>query len=822
MKKIVVVLLSIIFLACNTSIKTSNSLIDYIPQDAQIIIKINDLEQTRNILRDNNFIKNNNSIALFNYFKELPILKEINKPNGLLCFSPVGKNNFGYTYVSKFDPQLIKADSLSQKKIETINYSEKTIHKVSFKENTFFATRNDSILITSSSQLLIENIIREQKNNIPASKDLKKAYEVSGLENAFSILFNGKKLGSIHDSFFPEVQLTGLSNFSGWASVDTTIDQNAIYIDGIAIEKDSLTSTIGIFDNTLAQENRIARITPITAQGFISYTYDDFNVLKRNLAPAQERELRDIPNELDDILSGVSEIGTIFLEQENVFILTALDPETTEESLQGSPAGTYRDIPIYSYDNPITFSGVLNPLIKGFDAKFYISYGEFIIFGSTKKSLETIISNILNKTLLYEQEYYKKTTEKLSDEASILLVGSTQSLKKYISKNTEEEYQKQWSDLNHKGYQTAVLQIVKENDFAHIHGAFQKNIAKGAATSVTQTASTTLENKILNQPILVKNHRSKGMDVAVQDIENNLYLISDKGTIFWKKQLDGAILGDIQQIDIYKNGRYQLLFNTANTLYLLDRDGNTVNPYPKKFDEPLTQPVALFDYDKNKRYRILTTQGNKVKMYNAEGGIVTGFGFSETETDLLLSPKHIRIGTKDHILLSEENGKLNILDRLGRTRVNVKSKVDFSKNEWYSYEDKFTSTTKDGNLVQILSDGNVTTKNLGLNENNHIVSTNKTLVTLSENKLTIKGKTLELDFGVYTEPKLFYINNKIYISVTDVQSKKVYLYDSNAELFPNFPVYGNSVMSLGNMDKDPNLEFAVQGEENGILIYQIN
>ncbi|MBQ4822919.1 ribonuclease HII [Aquimarina sp. MMG016] len=822
MKKIVVVLLSTIFLACNTSTKKSSSLLDYIPKNAQIVIKINDLEQTKNKLRDNNFVKNNNQIELFSYFKDLTILEETNKTNSLLCFSPIGKNDFEYTYISKYDPNLIKKDSLGQKKIETINYSEKVIHKITSNNSTIFATRQDSILIASSSQLLIENAIRQQENALPISKDLEKAYEVSGIDNAFSVLINGKKLKNIHDSFFPEIELKSVSNFSGWASVDATIEQNAIFLDGIAMEKDSLSSRIGIFDNTIPQENRIARITPITAKGFASYTYDDFEILKRNLALAQERDISDIPNDLDEVLSGTSEIGMIFLEDENVFTLTTIDPQTIEESLGGQKSSTYRDIPIYSYDYPITFSGVLNPLIKNFDTKYYIAYGEFIIFGSSKKTLQTIIANILNKTVLHEQSYYKKTTEKLSDEASILLVGDIKNIKDYISENAKEEYKKQWDELNHKGYQTAILQFIKENDFAHIHGAFQKSVEKGAATSVTQTASTTLENKILNNPILVKNHRTKGMDVAIQDIENNLYLISDKGTIFWKKQIDGAILGDIKQIDIYKNGRYQLLFSTANTLYLLDRDGKNVSPYPKKFEKTITQPLSLFDYDKNKRYRILITQANEVKMFSAEGEIVTGFGFSGTETNLIDTPKHIRIGTKDYILLSEENGKLNILDRLGRTRVNVKDKVSFSKNQWYQYQDKFTSITKEGDLIQIKEDGTSAIQNLNLGENSGIVATNKTLVTLSENKLTIKGRTLELDFGVYTEPKLFYIKNKIYISITDIQSKKVYLYDSNAELFPNFPVYGNSAMSLGNMDKDPNLEFVVKGEDNGILIYQIN
>jgi len=209
-------------------------------------------------------------------------------------------------------------------------------------------------------------------------------------------------------------------------------------------------------------------------------------------------------------------------------------------------------------------------------------------------------------------------------------------------------------------------------------------------------------------------------------------------------------------------------------------------------------------------------------MLDAKGEIVSGFGFTGTETSLILPPNHIRIGSKDYILIPEKSGKLNILDRLGRSRVTVKENVDFSENHWYQYQNKFTSITKDGKLIQIQSDGSATIQDKELDKSSTLSATNKTLVTLSENKLSIKGKTLELDFGVYTKPQIFYINNKIYVAVTDIQSKKVYLYDSNAELFPNFPVYGNSLMSLGNMDKDPALEFTVQGAEDSILMYQIN
>ncbi len=822
MKKILAVFLVFIAISCDDVKEKSNSLINHIPRDSQIIVKINDLEGATSKLRDNSIIKSNDHLKLFQYFKNLSILDETNRQEGLLCFSPLGKNDYEYTYISKFDPSIINPDSLNTKNIEKINYSEKTIYKISSQGNTFFATQQDSILIASSSQLLIENAIRMNANPLPIDSDLQKAYDVSSISNSLSLLINGKKLQQIHNSLLPESELKSFENFGGWSSLDATIEQNAIYLDGISIEKDSLSSTIGIFDNTIPQENRISRVTPLTAKGFISYTYDDFETLKKNLAFAQERELEDIPSHLDEILSGVSEIGMIFLDDEKALVLNSLDPQTAIKSLGENKVETYRNTPIYKYDDGSSFMQVLTPLVKDFEASYYFAHDEFLVFGSSRNSLKDIIANILNQTLLYQQEYYKNTIKDLSDESSILIAGNIKNLKEYISENVEQSHTEDWSNLKEKGYEVAILQIIKENDFAHTHGILQKNLSKGTATSVTQVASTTLENKILNKPILVKNHRTKGMDVAIQDIDNNLYLISDKGAIFWKKQIDGEILGDIQQIDIYKNGRYQLLFTTANTLYLVDRDGKDVTPYPKKFESAITQPLALFDYDKSKRYRLVITQGNTVKMLNAEGEIVTGFGFKGTETNLIAPPKHIRIGTKDYILLSEKSGKLNVLDRLGRTRVDVKNKVDFSSNEWYQYQNKFTSTTKEGKLIQVLEDGNAVTQNLKLDENNRMVATNKTLVTFSENKLSIKGKTIELDFGVYTEPKLYYINNKIYITITDIQAKKVYLYDSNGELFPNFPVYGNSVMSLGNMDKDPNLEFVVQGEENGILIYQIN
>jgi hypothetical protein len=86
----------------------------------------------------------------------------------------------------------------------------------------------------------------------------------------------------------------------------------------------------------------------------------------------------------------------------------------------------------------------------------------------------------------------------------------------------------------------------------------------------------------------------------------------------------------------------------------------------------------------------------------------------------------------------------------------------------------------------------------------------------------IKGIPVILPFGNYTSPKIHYINNIIYITITDLDSQKVYAFYSNGKPVGGFPVYGSSAVSLSNADNDKALEMVVQSEAEGMLIYQIN
>ena len=261
---------------------------------------------------------------------------------------------------------------------------------------------------------------------------------------------------------------------------------------------------------------------------------------------------------------------------------------------------------------------------------------------------------------------------------------------------------------------------------------------------------------------------------------------------------------------------------TNNKFSILDRNGNEVSPFKKTFEGGNLNPLAVFDYEGKKDYRFIVTQGVKVFMYNNKAQIVNGFIYTKAESPIMQPPKHFRISNKDYLIFQLENQSLKILHRTGRERIKVDQKIDFSSNETYLYKNKFSISNNKGVLHQIDTKGKLTSTNFNLNKDHGMYATNNTLVFMDDNVLSIRGKKVELELGVYTKPKIFYIYDKIYVSVTDIQNQKIYLFDSQALPIANFPVFGNSIIDLADMDNDRKLELVAKDQENSIIVYKIN
>lgn len=806
--------LSILFLfICNCSNdKTNHSkLFDFIPENTSVLLKVPNLEILKNSIENNQFFDN---VSKTNSYKKLEgqlhSLELINPESNLfIALHKDELDSLQYAFITKYSEGLFVRDSVTNYMEETLTFNKKSIIKSTLNNQTFYSAIIDSTFFSSSSKEIVEGAFNFKNSN----EALEKIYKTTSDDKTISIILKSDENHFI-TSFFPENKLP-LKTFAEYMAIDVDINQDEILFNGITQANDSTKSFINVFKNTIAQENQIQHVTPYNADGMLSFTFNNYENFRSNLVKFKPTDtLKNSFNLFDNVI----EVGVIYNSHNRTIVLNSLDAASTEDALisEQNIIDTFRQVDLYSFSKLDLFKTAFGPLITFNNATTYCILDNFFVFSDDLKMIQNIISNYQNKTTLSEQTYFNDIKDQLSDASSLLMVVNPSLLNSVLHKNLND-----YIPLPLDKYKASALQFVYDSNFAHVNGIIKKSKIKAALNSISEELNIKLDDDLLNTPQFVTNHLNRQKDIVVQDIKNNLYLISNSGKIRWKKRLDGPVLGQIEQIDIYKNGRLQLAFATPHRVYLIDRNGNDVSPYPGKFNDAITQPLSVFDYDKNKNYRLLVTQGSNLLMYDKNLKSVNGFKFKSANKTILNQPQHFRIGNKDYIVFNTEN-KMYILDRTGKTRVTPKTSSSFSKEAIYLYRNKFTTTSPDGHLITIDSKGNSVSQNLNLSNQHHIETSSKTLVTLSENKLTIKGNHYELDYGIYTKPTLFYLQDKIYVSVTDLQTQKIYVFDSNAKLLPNFPVYGNSSIMLDNFDGDRDLEFIVKGDDNAIILYQIN
>ncbi|CDF80514.1 ribonuclease HII [Formosa agariphila KMM 3901] len=800
---------SMFLFSCETNTSTHRSLIEFVPEGTSTLIKTNNIEDLKSSLTNNDLIQEFKTASFYksldNVFKNTTAFKP--KSEALFCFSEDNLDSTQVTLITKYTADLFQFDSLSQPKQEHSKFKNTTITKTQLNTEILYSVVIDSVFIGSTSKTIIENSL----NIKPVSAEFQRIYNTTATEKTFAVILDTENLKP--STVFFSSDSIPLQNFTKYIALDTDITQDQITLNGITKAPDSTNLLINIFKNTIPQENRISEITPEDSDGFLSLTYQDFSNLQANLVAYNNQE----PPETT-LFDNTNEIGVIYKNEHRAIALLSLDVIATNEALLDSqePLETFRQIEIKKFEHPDWFVNTFSPLIKTTTASYYAELDSFFVFSDNLELLQNIIVAFQNNSTLSKRDFYHSITEDLSDASSLLLVGNSNLLADVLESNFNVG-----SKVKTNDYRISAIQYIYDYNFAHVNAVIKKTRTKAKENSVSQELNIKLDAELLNNPQFVTNHISGEKEIVVQDVKNNLYLISNKGKVLWKKQLDEAILGEISQIDMYKNGRLQLAFTTAHHLYVLDRNGRDAKPFPINFKDKVTQPLAVFDYDNNKKYRLLVIQDQDVLMYDAQGKTVKGFNFKKANKTIIHKPQHFRVRGKDYLVFKTSD-KLYILSRTGQVRVTPNKSFTFSKEAVYVYNNKFATTTDQGDLILVDTNGKVSSENLNLGENHHIDATTRTMVAQSGNKLTIRDKTLELDFGSYTPAKLYLINNKIYVTTTDLQAQKVYVFDSQGVEISNFPVYGTSAIDLANLDKDKPLEAVTKGNDNAIIIYQIN
>lgn len=801
--------LLLFFLSCEEYVKKEKTIYQHIPQNTFSLIQVNESRSFKELLGYDTFkpfIPRNN-----NLMKLIPIIDDTTDKIALICFSSIGKDKFSTTLIHE------KIPDSSFSVTNSFIYSDYNILETKINETIFFKVFLETTEIISDSKLTIENIIRNFNMNQNGMNNEQFFEVVDSFDDSsiFNLLIN-KEINSYFNESIPCNKLLPKFN-ENWIALDGNMHSGSITLDGITFTKDSIPSKIGVYGGMKPKSIGAIKIIPKNFKSLISFPIENMPQLSENIK--QYSTYKNLPIESQSLksISSIDELSIIdFNKGMSIFVHKSneINQSIDLDKLNKS----YRNI---KYGIAETFPHGISTILKfleiDFEAKHVAQIEDYTLFTNSESLIKSIIGSFKDGNTLQNDINFSSLLKRLSNVNSGIWITKTESL------YDKEKRKKSNYKFKFEKFPLLAIQWINDVNFAHIHVRFGKKQPKTNKSNITNVAEFVTDSDISLSPQWLKNHRTKGYDIALQDEKNILYLYSNTGKLYWKKQLNGKIIGKISQVDLYKNKRLQMAFRTKNRFIIIDRNGNIVKPFDIKIDgDENSQPLAVFDYDKNRNYRFLLNQKKNLIMLDRKGKKVKGFKFTKTKEPLSFPPKHVRIKGKDYIVLQLQNEDIKILNRRGEVVVKINSNITRSNNPIWQYLNTFTTSDRQGNLVQIDTKGNIIKSPEGWSENHLLEMTTKTLVSMSENTLTIKGIPLKLPYGNYTRPKIFYIKNELLISITDRDAQKVYLFSSNGNQINGFPIYGiQDADIIGNKDDD-SLALIVQSESNGFIIYKIN
>ncbi len=805
--------------SCHTPTNTTASFYRFIPQNAAIVIRFNNLSQLRSELKNNGVLGSfDQSETYAKFLKKVDIPQFIKTDTvSIMAFVPVAGDSLAFLLTTPYKGDVPRLETLDEKSVNTVVYGSIRLTRHVVDQSVYYSTVEENTLLVSSSGELLASVM-DTKNSMETDPALEMLYKAANKESSASIFFNAKNNEPLARYILKNDSLRTLSHFSDWISLDLDSGQDYLALNGMALARYTSRNFINLFKGSMPIISNTPGIAPASADAILSFSINEWS----NFAHNQQSYLGDHGIQ-DSLFRTTEEVGHVYLNGGKAIVVHTYGAEFISQFLLGlkKNAQDYQGSEIIELNDTSFLNDYFDPLIGEFQSRFYTVIENTFVFASDLETVQTIMAYRNRGETFDKSPGFTSVRGALADASNILFVSNSPGMEAIMEAEAEAQLLSDFKS-SEPSELTYAAQVVTEDSFYHTHLVIRKNQETFATDTTTPLFTIQLDDELATEPQFVTNHRTDKKEIVVQDQSNNLYLISTAGKVLWKKQLKGRVQGRISQVDIFRNGRLQLAFTTDSEFLILDRNGNEVKPFNRSYSGGNLNPLAVFDYEGNRNYRFVVTQGSKVFMYNNQGNEIRGFTFTDAGSEILAAPAHFRIGNRDYLLFKLENGELKILNREGKTRITVKEHIDFSDNNVMVNGDNFTVTDKKGTLYRIDQKGGITKNAMNLNADHGTDATSKTLVVMNDNELTIKGTKVQLELGVYTKPRIFYLYDKIYVAVTDIQSEQAYLFDSNAVPIPDFPVYGSSPVDLSDLDKDEKPELVVRGAPNTLIVYRMN
>lgn len=712
----------------------------------------------------------------------------------------------------------------------------------------------NGVVIASESEDLIKRSIDQLGSGQSLRKipGFQKLLEVDGEHVDLNIYTNSSGiqdvLGGIAKKGSRDL-VSVVAESASWAQMDVNFLKEGVMMNGFTFCSDSLGQLLQILDGQKPQTMDMAGILPANTATMLFVGVEDMSVFKTNhrryleekgTLKAYEEKLDSLNNALtiDIEMSlfswignsfgvAVTEPGTSSFARKSFLIvktknealsnafLKELDGQMTDKDPNViAPVASQNQVDIYETEIdgllPIFFGNSFTHL----DLGYYMTVRDHVIFGQSVGALQQYVKNLIADTDLSKDIGFNRFSDNLSSTYNLFIYSKVnQSMpiyESYLSHRSLGVIEEAKQSIGEYG--AVGLQLSNNND-TYYTNVFLSHDPDRKDEAPSESMAT-MDGGLVIHPQFVINHYTYDPEIVVQDDSNRLFLLDQFGQQIWQKQLEGPIRSEIYEVDAYKNKKHQILFNTDEKIYLLDRKGKDVDGYPIKLKAKAVTPLTLVEYDNNRDYRLLITCENKrIYNYTMRGNLVKGWKHNKAKDITLKQFQYLVHKGKDYLITAEQNGKVHLLDRRGKNRTKVAQRLpSFSNNPIQTHEGKNAAvfiTDTAGTLFRIGLTGKVMSmKLMNMSSDHQFIAADlngdgdPSFVFNDLNLLTVfdhayqKVKELRVEPGTEGPFVVDLEEGRSGIGLFNPRSGLIHLYDQNLETLFNFPLNGTSRFDL--------------------------
>jgi hypothetical protein len=467
---------------------------------------------------------------------------------------------------------------------------------------------------------------------------------------------------------------------AGWAALDLRSRPDALLMSGLLVAEEEHPLLAAVQHQGTGQHG-LARLLPATVtQLDVQHISDPVRWLadRRGIASGtQDEEAATLFHWVEGDMGLAIAPGGPLGPAQRWALFTSNDPDRTQDALEAlcpadSPCDTlaHRGVRLTRLPMAGAHERLLGPAYAHFERPWWMLMGDVLVLSDDPAALRASIDVWNDGNSLAEEPRHTAWSERIGRDAGRMLwidLGRSRNLLAAGMKAAHEQAlataDRPWQQLGGLSLQLSPGQ----RGFHHLVIGLQHAVLEERSTDVLW--STALGAPASRRPDIVRNHTNNTREVLVQDERHRLHLLGSTGKVLWSRQLEGPIMGGVSQVDRFRNGKLQLVFNTAERLYLMDRNGKDVGGFPVDLKAGATAPVAVFDYDQERDYRLVVpTADGRLLNFGGDGLPVKGWEAARLASAATNEVRFIRIRNKDYLVVADGSGQVSLLDRRGQPR----------------------------------------------------------------------------------------------------------------------------------------------------------